>query len=233
MAENVIPIEVGAKREKPAGLLETVGEIQKYYVAESGGSIIPEDYFTIDMRMEYFWLGMRSVLGGGILIFFFMPLLMGVLASNIPIFGQSEATLFDKVYIIVMTMMFSLGYAFFLSYAARFNGGNVTRLMLKNLYSGVTFGSTLKAVISFIFYHFLYFIVLTESNLYKVLSKASFINNQLKADIYTWIIEVKPTLLSSSVMIVVVSIIYIALCWGSYFASENRKKGMEKKYGSF
>jgi hypothetical protein len=232
MAENVIPVESG-NREKPAGLLETVGEIQRFYVAESGGSVIPEDYFTIDMRMEYFWLGMRSVIGGGVLIFFFMPLLMGVLTSNIPVFGQSEATLFDKIYIILMTLMFSLGYAFFLSYAARFNGGNVTRLMLKNLYSGATFGSVFKGVVSFIFYNFLYFIVLTESNIYKVLSKASFMSSQLKSDIYTWIIDVRPTLLSSSVMIIVVSIIYITICWVSYFASENRKKGMEKKYGSF
>lgn len=231
MAEEIIPMEVGGERHKPAGLLETVGEIQRYYVAESGGSAIPEDYFTIDIRMEYFWLGMKAVLGGGILMLFFMPLLMGVLTNNVPVFGQAEATLFDKIYIFFMTMMFSLGYAFFFSYAARFNGGAVTRLMLRNLYSGATFGSIVKALVSVIIYHILYFIVLTEDNLYNILVKMTFISGTLRADAFRWIIETKPVLLSSSVMILLTSAAYIAICWGSYIASENRKKGMVRKYG--
>jgi hypothetical protein len=233
MAEtDVIPVETTqGGRHKPIGILEVIGEIQRYSVAESGGSAIPEDYFTIDMRMEYFWQGMKTMVHGGILMFFLMPLFMGVIEARIPVFGHAVPTLFDRVYVLLLTISFGLSYAVLFVYASRFNAGRVTKAMLNNLFWGATAGSIVKAVTSAVVYHFLYYVVTTEDALYGALRKMSFMSAAFRNDIFDWVLGARPVLLSSSWMIAMTSALYIAICWGSYIVSENRKNDRRKPYG--
>lgn len=231
MGEEIVPLEVGGQRHKPVGLLEAVSEIQRYYVAESGGSGIPVDYFTLEMQMEYLWLGTKSVLHGGIFTIVFMPILVGVLQDKIHLFGHDTVTVIDRIYMLMLTMMFSMGYAFFYSYASRYNAGEVTKRMLLNMFSGVTIGSFIKALISVLVYHMMYFAVLTEKNVYWVLSKMSFIRASIRNDMFYWIKDTKEVFISSSLWVLFTSLATIAVCWVSYYISENRKKNMEKGYG--
>lgn len=232
MAEtDVIPVETAQERHKPAGLLEVIGEIQRYSVAESGGSVIPEDYYTIDMRMEYFWLGMKTVIHGGFLMMLLMPLFVGVIQAKIPVFGHKVPTLFDRGYVFVMTISFSLVYALFFTYAARFNAGRVTKLMLNNLFWGATTGSFIKAVCSAAFYHVVYYVVITEANLYSLLNKMTRVSSAFRKDIYYWVLNMRPVLLDSSWMMMLTALIFIVLCWGSYIVSENRKNDRRRPYG--
>lgn len=229
--ETVVPVEVGGERHKPLNMLEAVSEIQRYSVAESGGSNIPKDYFTLDMQMEYFMLGFKSVLHGGLFTILFMPVLMGVLMDKVHLFGHAERTMLDTVYMFAVTLMFSLAYVFFYGYAATFNAGEITKRMLANLYAGVSIGSIIKAMMSVVVYHLLYFMVFTDLNVYAVLNKLSFISADIRTKIFYWIQDAKEVLISSSLWIFFICIAYIAACWVFYFRSENKKKTMEKGYG--
>lgn len=231
MADEIIPVDTGGQRQKPVGILDAVSEIQRYYVAESGGSSIPSEYFTLDMTMEYFWLGMKSVLHGGIFTILFMPVLVGVLQDKIHIFGHADATLLDRAYMFCMTLMFGFAYAFFYGYASKFNAGEVTKRMLLNMYGGVTLGSFIKMIASIIVYHILYFVVFSEKSMFWLLSKLTFIKAAVRDDIYYWIKDTKEVFISSSLWVFFTCFGYIAICWIAYYTSENRKKSMEKGYG--
>lgn len=231
MAEEIIPVEVSGQRQKPVSLLEAVSEIQRYYVAESGGSGIPADYFTIDMQMEYMWIGTRSVLHGGIFTIIFMPILIGVLQDKIHVFGHETVTVTDRIYMLCITLMFAMGYAFFYAYISKFNAGEVTKRMLLNMYSGVTIGSIIKAVVSILIYHLCYFAVFTEGNVYWVLSKLKFISAAVRTDIFYWIKDTKDVFITSVLWVFFTSVAYIMVCWICYITSENRKKSQEKSYG--
>lgn len=231
MAEQVIPMDTEGTRKKPVGLLEAVSEIQLYYVAESGGSELPGHYVTLERQMEYFVIGFKSVLHGGLFTILFMPLLIGVLEDKIHIFGHVHRTMLDNVYMFAMTLLFSLSYAFFYVYSSSFNAGAVTRKMILNLYSGVTFGSILKAIVSIIVYHIFYFYVVTDRNVFVVLQNLRFIRAHVRNDIFYWIHDTKDVLISSSMWVFFTSLCTVIMCWIAYFVSENRKKSKEKEYG--
>lgn len=197
---------------KPKGLIDAISEIEWYYTAESEGSPIAERFFTMKNKIEFFEVGFKGAFISGLLSAFFTPFAIGVVEKFIPIFGTLEPSAFDKAFVFMLALGFSLGYAVLIGQVGRFYGGNFTKSMIKSFLSGVIAGAVLKMVVAFLFFHFLYLTIITEKNIISVLQPMrDFVSYETLNNIYIWILNFKPVFLTSAWFVVFTTIIFIMI----------------------
>jgi hypothetical protein len=211
-AESVIPIGSNA-RTKPKGLIAAISEIEWYNTAEKDGSNINQSFFVLDRKIEFFEVGFKGAFISGLISALLTPLAIGVIEKMIPVFGSTEPTTFDKAFVFLLALGFSLGYAIFIGSVGRFYSGSISKTMIRNFIGGVITGAVLKAIIAFLFFHFIYLIVLKDSN---IVSALSFISELYKNPpyeslnkIYYWVVNFKPVFLTSAWFVVATTVIFI------------------------
>lgn len=201
--------------DKPKGILDCMSDIQQFSVAEAGGAVIPERYFTLKNRLEYFMIGLKSTFVGGIISIIFVPLAIGVVENKIPAFGGDGSNIFDSFFVFLLALSFSIGYGLFFATIGQLYSGGVTKSMILNLFGGVTMASILKFIIAFISYQTFYFILLKEENIIFLLSKLYKVgvNKNLLQKIYLILLDFKPILLSSTTFIGITTVLFISIPW--------------------
>jgi hypothetical protein len=113
----------------------------------------------------------------------------------------------------LLAIGYSLGFAIFLAYACTKFVGTYTRAMTRNLLGGVIAGAVLKAILAFVGFHFLYIVVMTDSNLqwaatqlYRLdLSRSSVLT------IYNWVYGFKEVFLTSAWFVLGITVIFITI----------------------
>lgn len=232
-----------APQEKPKGLMEALSDIQQMHVMESRalgmGGIhgaaadgIPEDWFTFQSRIDYWNIGFKASLAGGLVGFFFIPLAFGVLDKNIPVFGTWSPTVLDELIVFVGAVSFHIGYGVLLASLGRFYVGAVCKSMIKNLLSGVVVGALAKGVLVFLLFHFiaLYFITPLKVQEAMYWFYPAFTYDQLNAT-YKWILEFRPVLLKSAWFIALTNVLLIFIPMFSIGMQLYRTRNRNKEVG--
>lgn len=207
---GTVVITSGGGESKPKGIIDALSEIEKFSTMDRRGSEIPERFFTTKNRIEYFEAGFKGSLVSGLVSALLVPMAIGVLEKLIPVFGDDDPTAFDKGFVFLIALSFSIGYAVFIGGMGRYYAGNFTRVMIRSFVSGTVVGAVLKMVLAFILFHFLYLVVLTEERIASFLAVfRSWIAPGTLDGIYRWTVEFKPVLLISAWFIVLTTVIFI------------------------
>ena len=197
----------------PRGLLEAISYIDQNFANELGGCMINARFLTTKQRLEFMEVGFRSAFASGLITAILTPVAIGVIEQYIPIFGDSNPSLFDKFSAFLLALGFSLGYAIFMAKTATCYIGRYTRAMIGNLLGGMAFGAILKALIAFIAFHFIYFKILSDDHVVWAISKLYYtkLSQHNVTRIFTWIQGFKTVLLTSAYFILVTTGIFILI----------------------
>lgn len=211
--ETVTPTSGKEEKIRPKGLIEAISEIEYYYAQERRGSILTEGFFTTNQKIDYFAIGLRTSFISGLVTALFTPFAIGVVEKLIPVFGSAEPTSWDKFFVFLMALGYSIGYASFITPTAYCYIGAYTKAMIRSLIGGVVTGAIGKMVIAFLLFHFLYMVVLTDDNLSWLainLYKAG-LNRDHTLMVFNWMQGFKPVFLQSAWFVVITTLIFIAV----------------------
>ena len=197
----------------PRGLLEAISYIDQNYANELGGCMIHARFLTTKQRLEFMEVGFRSAFGSGIVTALLTPVAIGVIEQYIPIFGDTDPSIFDKLSAFLLALGFSLGYALFMAKTATCYIGKYTRAMIANLLGGMAIGAILKALVAFIAFHFIYFKILSGDHVVWLVSKLYYtkLSQKTVAGIFTWVQGFKTVFLTSAYFILVTTAIFILI----------------------
>ena len=211
-ATDIMPMPAGQEIH-PKGLLEAISFIEQNFSNELGGAVLKATFLTTKQRLEFFEVGFRGSFLSGLISALLTPIAIGVIEKYIPIFGDADPSRFDMVFAFMLAVGYSLGFAIFLAYACTKFVGGYTKAMIRNLLGGVIAGSILKAVLAFLGFHFLYFVVLSDGNMQRgaqLLYKAHLPRNAVVAS-YGWLYDFKPVFLTSAWFILGVTLVFILI----------------------
>lgn len=158
------PIFVGPN-EKPKDLFGAISNLEIIYEAERSGTQLPEKFATLKDRIDFFNLGMRSILGGTFISILLAPLSSAVIGERLPIFGSFNPSVTDKILAYVLSFGYTIAYMMLFIYAARLRRSAISRIISSNLIVGMTFGAILKFFIATFIYGLTYFVILTQEHL--------------------------------------------------------------------
>ncbi|RMD59386.1 MAG: hypothetical protein D6828_01565 [Nitrospirae bacterium] len=199
--------------QKPKGFIDTISEIQQVASMEGRGAVLPENFFTIKNRLDFFTVGLKGAFISGLITAMMTPFAIGVIEKKIPVFGTYTPNTFDKVFVFILALSYAIGYGIFIGSAGRYSNGVISRAMIRNFLGGVISGATFKMIIAFVFFHFVYFFVITDSVLGKIfgfLYKTG-LNRQHLNSFWNWIFTFKPVFLTSAWFVVITTLVFLAV----------------------
>jgi hypothetical protein len=209
---DVVMQSGGGDKQHPKGLLDAISEIEYYYAQERRGSVLSEGFFTTKDRMEFFAVGLKTSFVSGLVSALFSPVAIGVLEKMIPVFGSTEPTSWDKFFIFLLALGYTIGYAAFITPTAYCYIGAYTKAMIRSLIGGVVAGALGKMAVAFLLYHFLYMVVLTDEHIaWCVLQLAKVLSREYALSTYRWTVEFKPVFLTSAWFVVATTIVFITI----------------------
>jgi hypothetical protein len=144
----------------------------------------------------------------------------------IPVFGSTDPDTFDLIFAFLLAVGYSLGFGIFLAYAATKFIGNYTKAMIRNLLGGVVAGAVLKAILAFIAFHFLFFVVLSDGNMQwaaRALYKINIPQTTVLA-VYQWVYGFRPVLLTSAWFVLGVTALFVAIPTVALLLTSRRNK---------
>jgi len=202
---------LGSQYERPKSVIEALSELQQYG-ALLRDEEVPEDFWTLKQSIDFITVGVKESLKAGLFSVLLMPFSLGVIRKMIPIFGAVEPSLFDKVFAMMLSMGYSLGYAFLVLLVSKYYfGGRIVRKAFRDFLSGLYIGKIGVVVVGFIFYHFVYFMV-TKERVMWVLYKLG-ASSELVVRGIMWWEEFRSVFLVSSWLLVVTGVLFILIPW--------------------
>jgi hypothetical protein len=226
---DIMPMPAGQEIH-PKGLLEAISFIEQNFSNELGGAVLKDTFLTTKQRLEFFEVGFRSSFLSGLISALLTPIALGVIERYIPIFGDADPSRFDMVFAFMLAVGYSLGFAIFLAYACTKFVGGYTRAMIRNLLGGVVAGAVLKAILAFLGFHFLYFVMLSDTNMQKgaqLLYKAHIPRNAV-VSAYSWLYDFKPVFLTSAWFILGVTLVFVLIPTFSMLLARFRNRKLIK-----
>lgn len=209
--------------ETPKGLLDGISELEYFHALELKGAILDENLFTTKNGLTMMELGFRATFMSGLVMAFLTPFSIGVIEKMVPVFGSTDPTPFDQLFVLLLSLSFLIGHGYFIGYGAtRFYGG-YTRAFVKNLLQGVFWAAFLKVVIVIILFPFIYIQILNEKHILWAMSKlVAIIPVEKLAGFYQWLLEFRPVLLTSAWFVAATTALYLAVIFGCYFYALRR-----------
>lgn len=211
----------------PKGLLDAISYIDQNFANELGGCMINPRFLTTKQRIEFMEVGFRSSFASGLISAALTPIAIGVIERYIPMFGDVNPSYFDQFCALLLALGFSLGYAIFLSKTATHFVGGYTGAMVRNLMGGMVAGAVLKAVVSFLAFHFIYFKIMKDEYLAWVAAKLYYakVSQSMVEAIYGWMLGFKGVFITSAYFVLVSTLIFVLIPVGGliYAWFRNRK----------
>lgn len=219
----------GQQHEKPKGLLDAISELEYFHTQEMRGAMLDGGFFTTKDKLVYMELGFRSTFMSGMVMALLTPLCIGVIEKMIPIFGDADPSAVDKLFMIMLTVSYLIGYGYFLGWAARSFYSEYTHAMVKNLLWGIIGAAALKVAIIFLAFHFLYIKILTDANIFKAMSgMTKHISAEKAAYAYQWIMEFRSVFLTSAWFVAITTTVFVAIILGCYGSALKRNKKLRE-----
>ncbi len=212
---------------KPRSLIHALSEIEQFSVAEMN-SEIPEGAMTVATGLSFFEVGIKSGLLNGLVTVIMTPLMMAAGAKLIPIFGDKDPTLFDRLFSVALSVSFSICYALFIfTILSRSYIGNVTRKATNNLVAGLSSGIISKAILSYLIFHFLQIKILTQENIVTIIKKLQDIPFLSRYDynaLYQWMTDFSKVFVPSAYFVIVISMIFTSIVVSAVIIGMRRTK---------
>ncbi len=202
----------GSYLERPKSLLDAIKEIQNTAAMEmSTPEGINEKFFSLKDKIDLIMVGLKSSFLSGMIIALLTPFAIGVVERSIPIFGDSDPTLFDQFYAMLLAMGFSIGYGFFLATLRHYYVGNMSKSMIRNLFGGLVIGAFLKMLLVLIIFHFIY-LYFTPQRVASILINfhRAFTVEQLERA-YVWYVNFRPTFLIAAWLVVASTVLFVGI----------------------
>jgi hypothetical protein len=219
--ESIIYDDNRNDTKKTRHLLDVISLIESFAVAEKNKAQLPEELFTTKDRIEFWTIGLKIIIQSGIFTVLMMPFAVSGIEDKLPIFGSTNPSSFDEFFVMLYTVSLSLMYGILLFSLKRNFVGKMTGIMIKSLYSGVTIGLSIKVLVSFIYYHWLYFFVLTPKHIYEMLKwciKWKVIKDvEFAKSVYVWLVNTRGDLLASFWFVFFTCIIFLGFIWAGYY----------------
>jgi hypothetical protein len=136
--------------QKPRTLLQALSDIQQYYVMEAKGRVIPGDLFTIQARIDYLAVGLRSGFREGLLLFLLMSFVEFYL---IPRMVTPDVTLRVMFHAIPFVQL--LAYTIICCWIARYYTGVITKTAINYVLGGRIVTILIKAFVIWFLYNVL------------------------------------------------------------------------------
>jgi hypothetical protein len=196
--------------QKPKGFIETLADIQQVAAIEQRGASIPETFFTLKNKLDFFTVGLKGAFVSGLITALLTPFAIGVIEKKIPVFGSMNPSDFDKFFVFILALSYSIGYGIFIGSAGRYSYGNVTRSMIRNFLGGVMTGAFSKMFVAFIFFHFLYINVLSDTVLESIFSRLyGNISNDYLEPLWYWLYEFREVFIISAWFVVLSTFLFL------------------------
>ncbi len=165
MSNNATPIITDTSYEKPKDIFGAISHLEILYEAELSGADIPEKIATVKERLDFFNLGFRSIVKGTLISIILAPFFAAVLGERIPIFGNFNPNMFDKILAYVLSFGYSIAMIMLFGYTATLKSGRISAIISNNILIGMTVGLITQFVIAEFIYGLLNFVLLTDVNL--------------------------------------------------------------------
>ena len=232
--EGPVILGVGGGTQKPMGFLDAIHDIQIKHGQEMREAAIPDDYFTWKRQVEFWEVGCKSTLWGGLVDIIIIPLGIGVIDKIIPIFGNSNPSTGDKAIALLLATVISVTYAILLGKLGFLYEGRYTKHAIRNFIGGVVASGLVKIVVGVIAYHYLAFVVLTENRLAEILlllqNRWFSISTATLNSWYSFLLHFKVTLVASSYFLVITTLICLCIPYICIIIKkwQGRKYSLEK-----
>lgn len=209
----------------PRGILQAISYQETCFAHERGGCTINPDNFTSEMQWEFSMAGIKSnaMLAGS--ASFLLPLAVAALDNYLPVFGTTELTWFHKFSVVLLAMIFYVGYAFLIAGAASKYLGPYTYKMASSLVSGAAIGAFIKGFMLFIIFHLIY-ANLNDEILIKVITffYSYGLSYEKALVIYTWLQGLSRIALNSAYFVAAATVLYIVIPYGAMLWAHYRNR---------
>jgi hypothetical protein len=204
------------KSARPKSLIQAISEIEQFSVAEMH-SELPEGAMPTLTGVSFFEVGVKSSLISGIVTALTTPLMIAAGEELIPVFGDRELTLFDKIFSVLITVSLPVSFALFICVIlTRSYAGNITRKAINSLVGGLSSGKIGMTILVVLLFHYVAFITLSSANVIRAINWVSgiFFVPMLHIDfgsIYRRIMDIKSVLIPSAYFIAFVNLLFVGI----------------------
>ncbi|MEI7636065.1 MAG: hypothetical protein WCJ37_02080 [Syntrophus sp. (in: bacteria)] len=197
---------------RPKGFLDAYSEIQQYYLVERSSGTISVDFLTLAGKLAFFEVGFKGAFISGLISAFLTPIAIGVVEKYLPIFGSYDPNGYDKFFAFMLAIGFTVGYACMFASLGKYFIGEITKTAIKNLLFGVAAGAIIKAILAFLAFHFIYYVLLEPQFLANWLQKISWLvkHDSLNA-LYRWLLEFRPVFLISAYFVLFTTTLLVTI----------------------
>jgi len=204
------------KTTKPKSLIHAISEIEQYSVAEIN-SELPEGSLPIAASLSFFEVGLKSGLLSGFITAVMTPSMMAASENLIPVFGEVDQSLFNRLFSIALTVTFPISYALFIFMSlTKSYAGNITRKAINNLVGGVSVGTIMKTFIVVLLFHFMCFhtfdadAIIDKLNWFHDLTFVPKLNLNYEA-IFAWVMAFKVLLIPSAYFVAFINTVFVLI----------------------
>ena len=209
--------------EKPTGLLTAISEIQAIGDLERQGAFLPPEQFTLERQFDFYGLGVKSTLKPGIIMGLLTPLAIGILEEKIPVFGSTNPNLFDRIFVVLVSISYMIGYASFMGWACTKWYGEYSNRMVQTLLRGLQTAAVVKAVLIFFLFNFFYMVFFTKPRLTETFAHLSkYISLDTLTPYYLFCIGFQDCFFWSAWYVLATTVLYMFIIYMTYKVSEKR-----------
>lgn len=193
-----------------------ISEIEFFAAAETSGEPINRGFFTTKQKIEFSEVGFKASLVSRLMVALLSQIMIAVFEKLIPVFGSYEPNVVDKLYVFLLTIGLTVGYAFFIArvgkcYSKQYN---ITKTMINWLIGELFTGALIKMFFVFILFHFIYFVVLTPEKLYwwaLYAVKTLHLSSVTVSSAYQWMLEFRGVFLTAAWFAVATTLLFILI----------------------
>ncbi len=146
----------------PKGLLQAISEIQQFKVIETGNNVIDKDFFSIQQRLDYMNVGLRSGMKEAFFMLIVFPIFGWIVPSFISFFYKTKLGIDTQMFLLLFAVMPVIAYLGLCMVLANLYKGQITKMAINALLMG---RSTVLAILGFfifVIYFMLYSVSLTK-----------------------------------------------------------------------
>lgn len=198
--KEFIPIPGGGNTSrKVVGILGAISHIQQFYVVESMGQDIPDEFLTLEGQLSYFNCGFSSGFIEGLtfaaMAAIFLPILADTGASQIA--AEYFPLIQYKPFIYTVNCFPIIIFCCICCYLSKYRIGKLTKKAVDNLLVGRLFSMALKGILIFVTFIMLSNKISPESA-YKISKILTSHNSIYLPSVYRVIMNLKPTLITAA-----------------------------------
>jgi hypothetical protein len=197
---EIIPMSGGGSTSrKPIGILGAISQIQQFYVIESLGQDIPDEFLTLEGQLNYFNTGFSSgfieSLTFAVITALILPILADIQTANAV--AQIFPLVKYRIFLYAVNCFPIVIFCGVCCFLAKYRVGKLTKKAVDNLLVGRLFSMAIKGVLIFVSFIFISNMI-NQTNAYKAAKIITILKKSYLPSVHRVIINLKPMLLTAA-----------------------------------